>query len=261
LVPNYGVDALFISVAVFTGAGTVVVALFAREQRTAAELEEAAARVPGGGFDWRPILQGLARDLAALWENPRTRAVLVLLFVTQFGIGATNPQLELFVRDLIGPDDGRSAEALNGFVFTAMAITNLVAMPLWGRFGDRVGHLRALIIAALWSAVALLLNSVAPTYEVLIATRVALSAGGAAIGPCAFALVAAETQEHRRGASFGAVFSSRTFAMASSAVLGGLVAQALTIRGLFGLAGIAMGIAGSFALRTRLRHRRANAAA
>ena len=222
-------------------------------------LAEAAARVPGGAVDWGPVLQGLARDLAALWANPRTRAVLVLLFVTQFGIGATNPQLELFVRDLIPPDSDRSAEALNGFVFTAMAVTNLVAMPLWGRAGDRIGHLRALILAALWSAVALLLNSIAPTYEVLIATRVALSAGGAAIGPCAFALVAAETAEHRRGASFGAVFSSRTFAMASSAVVGGLVAQAVTIRGLFGVAGILMGIAGGFALLTRARQRRVRA--
>ena len=259
LVPRYGVDALFVSVSIFTGIGTVVVACFAREQRTAAELEAAAARAPGGGFDLGPVLQHLLRDLAALWRNPRTRAVLVLLFVTQFGIGATNPQLELFVRDLIGPDPERSAETLNGFVFTAMAVTNLVAMPLWGRVGDRVGHLRALILAALWSAVALVLNSAAPSYEVLIATRVALSAGGAAIGPCAFALVAAETEEHRRGASFGAVFSSRTFAMASSAVVGGLVAQAVTIRGLFLVAGVAMGVAGTFALRIRLRHRRAGA--
>ena len=256
LVPRYGTDALFVAVAILTGIGTVVVALFAHEQRTEAEQAAAAKRDADAPLGLRPMLRTLARDLEALWQNARTRAVLVLLFVTQFGIGATNPQLELFVRDLTGAAREAAHEALTGYVFTAVAVTNVVAMPLWGRYGDRVGHLRALILAALWSSGALVLNGLAPNYETMVATRVALAAGGAAIGPCAFALVAAETEEHRRGASFGAVFSARTFAMASSAVLGGLVAQATTIRGLFLLAGILMGVAGGFALATRMRHRR-----
>lgn len=256
LVPTYGVDSMFAAVSIFTGLGTLIVALFAVEQRTAAELEAKAARGAQSASGLAPVFQSLARDLAALWINPRTRAMLILLFVTQFGIGATNPQLELYVRDLVGIASKTPPEELTGFVFTAMAVTNVIAMPIWGRVGDRVGHLRALTLAAVWSAVALLLNAVAPDYPTMVATRIALSAGGAAIGPCAFALVAAETDEHRRGASFGAVFSSRTFAMASSATLGGFIAQAITIRGLFAVAGAALGIAGIVAAWIRSRNRR-----
>ncbi|MHC4263025.1 MAG: MFS transporter [Planctomycetota bacterium] len=256
LVPTYGVDSMFAAVSIFTGLGTLIVALFAVEQRTAAELEAKAARGAQSASGLAPVFQSLARDLAALWINPRTRAMLILLFVTQFGIGATNPQLELYVRDLVGIASKTPPEELTGFVFTAMAVTNVIAMPIWGRVGDRVGHLRALTLAAVWSAVALLLNAVAPDYPTMVATRIALSSGGAAIGPCAFALVAAEAVEHRRGASFGAVFSSRTFAMASSATLGGFIAQAITIRGLFAVAGAALGIAGIVAAWIWSRNRR-----
>ncbi len=244
LVPWLGVRSLFLAVSALTGLGLLVVSLVAEEQRTDAERVEPRPS-SGRRFDLVAVLRSLARDLASLWENRRTRTVLILLFVTQFGVGATNPQLELFVRDLVGSAPSTAPERLTGWVFTAMAVTNLVAMPLWGRVGDRVGHLRALAVAAGWSAAALVANAAAPSYEVLLATRVALSVGGAAIGPCAFALVASETEEHRRGAAFGAVFSSRTFSLALSAGLGGALAGPLTIRGLFLAAGIGLATAGA----------------
>ncbi|QDU69016.1 MFS transporter [Engelhardtia mirabilis] len=253
-----GLRSLFLVVSALTGLGAMLVALFAREQRTAAERAQAVDAKPGG---LAALLQGLAGDLLALWRNPRTRAGLVLLFMTQLGIGATNPQLELFVRELIGGDPELSPQKLTGWVFTAMAVANLVAMPAWGRIGDRIGHLRALVIAAAASAVALTITAAATGYWGLLSLRVLLSLGAAAMGPCAFALAAAESPEHRRGASFGAVFSARTFAMALSAGLGGILAGWLTIRGLFLATGVVLLAASLFGLWIRSRHRARAAAA
>lgn len=251
-----GLRSLFIVVSALTGLGTLLVALFAREQRTDSEREQVRQGAPAGGMT--DLLRGLARDLASLWANPRTRAGLVLLFVTQLGIGATNPQLELFVRDLVGDGDdgGGGVKALTGWVFTAMAVANLIAMPAWGRAGDRFGHLRALVIAAVGCAVALTFTALVSGYPGLLSMRILLSLAGAAMGPCAFALAAAESPEHRRGASFGAVFSARTFAMASSAGLGGIFAGLLGIRGLFLATGLVLGAAAGFGLWMRQRHRR-----
>ena len=61
------------------------------------------------------------------------RAAVVLLFWVQFGVGATNPQLELFVRDLPATWLAVSAAA----PFSVLAMANLLALGRWGQAGDR----------------------------------------------------------------------------------------------------------------------------
>ena len=251
---HYGVRSLFLVVAVATGLATLLVVLFADEQRSAEELAAPQTRL---GFV--SMLRGMGRDLEELMSRPRMRAGLLILFVTQFGIGATNPQLELFVRDL-APDAGAATHrSQTGFLFTCMSVANLAAMPLWGRFGDRSGHLRALVLASGGCALALGATAFATTYMVLLFGRIGLSLAGAAMGPCAFALAGSEANPNRRGASFGAVFSARTLSLSLSAAAGGGLAGVLSIPGLFAAAAASSGSMAVFGAWTRMHHRRRNA--
>ena len=84
-----------------------------------------------------------------------------------------------------------------------------------------------------------------------------MSSFGAAMGPCAFALAAEEAPEHRRGASFGAVFSVRTFAMAIAAGTGGVLSSFLGIRGLFSVCGVAVALAVAWSARERAQRKAA----
>ena len=247
----YGVRSLFLVVALSTGAATLLVALFADERRSE---EELAAPRPTFGFV--AMLRGMGRDLEELMSRPRMRAGLLILFVTQFGIGATNPQLELFVRDLSPGLDAAAHRSQTGFLFTAMSVANLAAMPVWGRFGDSRGHLRALVIASGGCALALGATAFATTYLVLLFGRIGLALAGAAMGPCAFALAGSEADPNRRGASFGAVFSARTLSLSLSAGAGGGLAGLLTIPGLFGAAALSSGSMALFGGLTRMRYRR-----
>ena len=44
---------------------------------------------------------------------------------------------------------------MTAIAFTAFAVASLIAMPVWGRIGDRFGHAKALAVCSLLGALAL----------------------------------------------------------------------------------------------------------
>ncbi len=236
----FGLDAVFALVAVTTAIGALVVALFAEDTGDPVEkaLEAAGGRAPlRGRASPLAILQSSAREIAELVRNPRLRTALLVLFATQFGLGATTPLLELFVRDLGDQPFGLASAKLTGALFSAAAVFNVIVMPWWGRHGDRGGHARALYQSAAGSAVALILCGLAPAYLVLLAARALQGAASGGLSPNAYGVAAEETGAARRGAAFGSVFSAGAMAMAVAAVAGGSLAAVLGVRGVFFTAG------------------------
>ena len=232
---HVGMRSVFGVVAALAAFSALLVVLFAREDASHRQTAQ------GARFSVAELLRGTARDLAELRGNPRLRSAVVLLFWIQFGMSATNPLLMLFVEDLWEGDPER-VPALTASMFTLLALTNIVAMPLWGRAGDRAGHSVALQRAAWMSAGGLLVHALVPTWLLLWPARVLLGAGSAGAGPTTFGVAAAETPPHRRGGAFGAVFSSRALAVALSSVLGGVLATVVGIRGLFVLNAVVVAV-------------------
>jgi MFS family permease len=183
------------------------------------------------------------------------RAAVVLLFCVQFGIGATNPLLELYVDRSFGGTPATVASR-TAWLFTAFAASALVAMPRWGRLGDRIGHGRALLRSGLGTAVALAAHAFVPVYGLLLVTRVLLGLVSSGTNANAFGVAARETAVERRGSAFGAVFSARALAMSMGAMSGGALATALGIRGLFlAAAGLLLALLVPLAVLGRLRQR------
>jgi DHA1 family multidrug resistance protein-like MFS transporter len=169
--------------------------------------------------------------VADLWGNARLRAALWVVFWASFALGATSPILELHVRDLV-PGDADTARFATSVLFSASALVGLLAMPVWGRHGDRAGHARALVECALGSALALALQAV-PVYAVLLGARIVFGAAAAGSAACSFGLAASEAPVERRGGAFGVVFSARTLAAAIAAPLGGWLSRWVGVPGLF----------------------------
>ena len=204
-----------------------------------------------GGLSVRTAVVGMARDVAAIFANPVLRGAALLVFALQFGLGSINPVLELYVRELV---DGRTIERWSwllrhlpsvsladergievlatGLLFGAMAVCNLVSLPAWGRYGDRVGHRRALALCALGSVLALGLQASAQVFALLLAGRMLMGAAMAGTGPLAFGLAAAEISADRRGGAFGVVFSARTLAVAVGGLTGGVLSSVIGVRGI-----------------------------
>ena len=214
--------------------------------------EDASQRQSAKGLSLGELSRGLAHDLALVWNAPRVKRATVLLFFLQFGLGATNPLMELYVRELHGSgSDGlawkllarfapvageteRSALLAHGtsVLFGGMALVNLIALPIWGRYGDRAGHQVGLVFCSLGVAASLFLQAAAPSYAWVFFGRMLMGAALAGAGPLAFGVAAAEIDVERRGGAFGVVFSSRLFAVSCGGAIGGALAGALGVRGL-----------------------------
>jgi DHA1 family multidrug resistance protein-like MFS transporter len=200
------------------------------------DADRPAAREPAAGTRRGALRRSLAESVADLGElraKRDLRGAVALLFWIQFGVGATNPQLELFVRDLPARWLTVSAAA----PFSVLALANLLALEPWGAAGDRHGSRRVLAWCALASGLALLAHALVPSYELLLGSRVLLGIATAGAGPLAFGVAAAETSSDRRGAAIGIVFSARALAVALSAGIGGWLSVWIGIRGLFVLGG------------------------
>lgn len=225
--PRFGVNSLFLAVA-----GLSLVAAGLVLWLTHEDVGHRQARVTGEGpLDFA---RGMLRDLVGIWQNRAMRAALVLVFLVQFGTGATNPLLELFVGDLLGEGvSSATAAQWTGALFSAMAVVNIVALPRWGGYGDRRGHARGLALCAGATAFALVLHALATNLALLFAARMLLGASVAGAGPLAFGLAAAEIPVERRGGAFGAVFSARTLAISTAAAGGGFASAFIGLRGLF----------------------------
>jgi len=210
-------------------------------------------QAPQAARGFSALVRGTARDVRDLWSNARVRNAVFIVFCLQFGLGATNPILELYVRDLLPANEvgsgwqsylpahiTSSSTALWAFatsvLFGGMAVCNLVCLPLWGRHGDSHGHDRALIACALLVVVSLVLQASWPAYSLLFTGRMLMGAAMAGIGPLAFGLAAAAVAVDRRGGAFGVIFSARTLAVAVGGSFGGVLSAQLGTRGLFAFA-------------------------
>jgi DHA1 family multidrug resistance protein-like MFS transporter len=109
----------------------------------------------------------------------------------------------------------------------------MLAMPAWGRWGDKHGHAHALVACAAASALALFAHAVAGWISLLLAARWIFGVTMAGSAPCSFGLAANEVPVERRGGAFGIVFGVRTMSIAVSSIAGGWASAHIGIRGVF----------------------------
>ncbi|MFT5292556.1 MAG: DHA1 family multidrug resistance protein-like MFS transporter [Planctomycetota bacterium] len=239
---HWGFRMVFAVVAAASALAALLVGLFAHE--------EVSQRQTLAGFAPLSILVDVGRDLRGILARPRIRAAIVILFAVQIGIGATNPQLLLFVEDLSEVPTG-TLEERTAWLHTALSCAALVSTAAWGRLADIRGHGRVLTGAALLSGVVLLGHGVVQSYGSLFFLRIVLGLVATGANVAAFGLAATDTKNEERGGAMGAVFSARTMAVSCGSMLGGVVAGSLGIRGLFLISGaLVLIILGALSRRT-----------
>ncbi len=229
--------------------GAVIVWLGAVE-----DTSKRQARDEGGGArpGARGVLRSTAGDIGDVLKIRALRSAVFVVFALQFGLGAVNPTLEIYVEELfagrvlegtywevltsaagtegLGLHD-RAVALATSVSFAVMAVANLLSLSMWGRYGDSIGHRRALIHCAVLSVLAISIQAAAPVFSLLLIGRFVMGIGMAGIGPLAFGLAAGEASVGRRGGAFGVVFSARTLAVATGGMIGGALYPVLGARG------------------------------
>jgi DHA1 family multidrug resistance protein-like MFS transporter len=228
LLGSLGVHALFALVGIGAVLSAIAVSLLAEE----GPAPRAAMTILSAGM----VLSAAWQDLIAFLRLPALRLAVLVYASVHFAMGATNPLMEFLVEDLWRGDPAR-VEGLTGTIFSAFALASIVGTPLWGRIGDRVGHTVTLRTASALSALSLLAHAVVPSYAGLLALRIVFGLAMPGASAAAFALAATETGPERRGSAMGAVFSARALAISAGSFGAGALMAALSLRGLYLVAG------------------------
>jgi DHA1 family multidrug resistance protein-like MFS transporter len=231
LTSSLGVRSVFLFVSGAALLGSLLVALLARET----PITRVGAQSGRGALHPLSLMREMVDDLRSVVAIPALRVGLLLLFLVQFGLGATRPLLQILVARLTG-EDLEAANATTGSLFSALALAMLVATPLWGRLADDIGGARVLFRSSLGTALVLAAVLLVPSYPVLVVVFAVLGLVSSGANVAAFGLVGTDVEIERRGNAFGAMFSARAFAAAIGAVSGGALASLVGLRGVFVIA-------------------------
>ena len=144
------------------------------------------------------------------------------------GLGATLVWLD-FAVNVAFPDIVQSFALAIGdvqWVVIAYVLTYTSLMLIVGRLGDMLGHARVFRLGLLWSAGALLLCALAPSFPLLLLCRFLQGIGAALILSCGPALATSLESEERRSRVLGVY----TMMMAAGATLGPVLGGVLTAK-------------------------------
>lgn len=164
------------------------------------------------------------RNLYLLWA---------ILFSAFIGLSLILPFVPLYVRTL-GVTDSAAVMRWSGLLLSGPFMVSFLVTPVWGALGDRYGQKLMVVRALLGSAVAYLGMALAMTVGGLFGWRLALGAvsGFLAAG---MALVSVTAPDEERGYALGLLQSVIPAAGLVGPLFGGVLADFIGYRAIFGL--------------------------
>ncbi|MEJ2012597.1 MAG: MFS transporter [Anaerolineales bacterium] len=179
-------------------------------------------------------------------ENKTWRRTLAVLFFTQLatavGFSSIFPFLPLYVESL-GSSTGIDSEILAGAVYSAQALTMMIASPIWGMVADRFGRKLMVQRASFGGALVILLMAFVRSGEQLVALRAlqGLISGTLAANS---ALLASQVPRRHTGYAMGMLQVGVGAGVAFGPLMGGFVADQLGYAPTFYLTAILLFAAG-----------------
>jgi len=196
--------------------------------------------------------QGVGVTVRGLLALPEIRWMALLVLLTHSGLMLINPQISLFVKDLVR--DPNDVNRVVGLVIAAPALTSFLVAPFWGRAGDRRGHAAVLSVALLACAVIVPWAALATAAWQLFVLRLCMGAFTAAVNPSTHSAVAHSVEEPRMAAAFSLLSSAQMLGACLGPFASGPIATWLGVRPLFPVTAMLLFAAGLVALRVRGLH-------
>jgi DHA1 family multidrug resistance protein-like MFS transporter len=199
----------------------------------------------------RATREDRAGMFAVLSQYPELVKLVAVLLLVQLAITSVQPIISLHVRELVGPVDNLAT--LAGIAFSVIGISGLIAAPIVGRAGDRVGRKRLLAGVLCGAAVFTLIQSLATTYPSFVIERFAAGLFLAGVMPLANSLVAHGVKEEHRGRAFGMTGSATFLGAFAGPLSGGVISAYLGVPRVFESAAAALIFAAIVVHSTRTR--------
>ncbi len=173
---------------------------------------------------------GRVRFRTALANSGFVTAILILLAV-RYANTITNPSFPLIIREIIP-----STERLNsvaGIIMALAGVAGAVSASVLGHVGDRMGHLRIVILCSLGAALTAAAHVLARTIPELTVIHLLFGLAVAGTMPAANAMIQRHIDPRHMGKAFGLASSISMIGLALGPLSGGYLASAYGIRAPF----------------------------
>ncbi|MCL5962213.1 MAG: MFS transporter [Chloroflexi bacterium] len=176
--------------------------------------------VTQGQRDTRPVFQMLVSLGKTVRGMPAVLALFAIYGGALLGAQLSMPFVPILVQRIYS---GVDLPAVIGLVVSAFAVTSALFTPIWGRLGDRKGHLTMLALAVGGLVPVLGVQAMVASLPELIVARLLQGAFQAAVAPLIIALVAFHTPEDKRASILNLSLFPTYFAYIFGASLGAVL--------------------------------------
>jgi DHA1 family multidrug resistance protein-like MFS transporter len=152
-------------------------------------------------------------------QNTTLAILLMNLFIAFLGIGLVIPVLPTIMNEL------HLSGSVVGYMVAAFAVSQLLVSPLAGRWADRFGRKKMIILGLLFFSVSELLFGVGKTVEVLFISRMLGGVSAAFIMPAVTAFIADITTVETRPKALGYMSAAISTGFIIGPGIGGFLAE------------------------------------
>jgi MFS transporter, DHA1 family, multidrug resistance protein len=175
----------------------------------------------------KSIFSGFSQ-LVKIRELP---SLYTVTFMIQFALLSSMPQIPLFVQELHGK--GEYLAFFSGLVGSITGFSNMIASPLLGRLGDRIGQQRILVIALIGAAIAFIPQALVTNIWQLFAARFLQGIFMGGLLPSVQTLIRKYTPTGMESRSYSFNSSALSLGNMAGPIFGGAVSGYIGIKGIF----------------------------
>jgi MFS transporter, DHA1 family, multidrug resistance protein len=173
------------------------------------------------------MMDGLRR----LWRIPQIPALFAVTLLMQFALLSAMPLIPLFVQELWGKEEYLAF--LAGLVGSVTGLSNMIASPLLGRLGDKVGQQKILLICLAGAALASFPQAFVLNVWQLLSVRFLLGICMGGLLPSVHALLRKYTPDGMESRVFSFNASSLSLGNMLGPITGGIISGWVGIQGVF----------------------------
>lgn len=189
--------------------------------------------------------------LKELGKIPQLSALFTVTFLIQFSMLSSMPLIPLFVQHLHGT--GEMLAFYAGLVGSITGFSNMIASPLLGRLGDKIGQERVLAFSLVGAAIMFIPQALVQNVWQLFAARFMLGMFMGGLLPSVNALIRKHTPDGMESRSYSFNSSFLSLGNMIGPTVGGALSGVLSIRGIFLIATVMLFANAIWVNRTLIR--------
>ena len=177
----------------------------------------------------------------------KDKNILILLLcvcMTNLVILQIQPIVSLYVQQLSHNSD--KAVLLTGFIMSLGGIAGVLASPLWGKTGQKVGFYKTITIAFISAGLLMSLQGVPNSLVLFGLMQFLCGLGFSGIFPSANSILVLLTPPSSRGMGFGSLFSAQMIGGALGPVIGGVIVSFMSFNTVYIISGSILFVIGIY---------------